>query len=62
MEKQLIISIGREFGSGGHEIAEMLGGMGINALESLRGNRDHLRGVGLYEWELDVLGIKGAGE
>lgn len=45
-----------------HEIKEMLGGMGINALESLRGNRDHLRGVGLYEWELDVLGIKGAGE
>ena len=45
-----------------HEIAEMLGGMGINALESLRGNRDHLRGVGLHEWELDVLGIKGAGE
>jgi len=29
----------------------MLGGMGINALESLRGNHDHLRGVGLYEWE-----------
>ena len=24
MEKQLIISIGREFGSGGHEIAEKL--------------------------------------
>jgi glutamate synthase domain-containing protein 2 len=45
-----------------HEISEMLGGMGINALESLRGNHDHLRGVGLYEWELDVLGIKGAGE
>jgi len=45
-----------------HEIGEMLGGMGINAIESLRGNRDHLRGVGLYEWELDVLGIKGAGE
>jgi glutamate synthase domain-containing protein 2 len=45
-----------------HEIMEMLGGMGINAIESLRGNRDHLRGIGLYEWELDVLGIKGAGE
>lgn len=45
-----------------HEIQEMLGGMGINALESLRGNRDHLRGVGLHEWELEVLGIKGAGE
>ena len=44
------------------EIKEMLGGMGINAIESLRGNRDHLRGVGLYEWELEVLGIKGAGE
>ena len=45
-----------------HEIMEMLGGMGINAIESLRGNRDHLRGIGLHEWELDVLGIKGAGE
>jgi hypothetical protein len=44
------------------EVKEMLGGMGINAIESLRGNRDHLRGVGLYEWELEVLGIKGAGE
>ncbi len=44
------------------EIKEMLGGMGINAIESLRGNRDHLRGVGLQEWELEVLGVKGAGE
>ncbi len=44
------------------EIKEMLGGMGINAIESLRGNRDQLRGVGLEEWELEVLGIKGAGE
>ena len=44
------------------EIKEMLGGMGINAVESLRGNRDHLRGVGLEDWELEVLGIKGAGE
>ncbi|MFH1760251.1 MAG: glutamate synthase-related protein, partial [bacterium] len=31
------------------EIKEMLGGMGINAIESLRGNREHLRGVGLSE-------------
>ncbi len=45
-----------------HEIKEMLGGMGINAIESLRGNREHLRGVGLAEWELNVLGVKGAGE
>jgi len=44
------------------EVKEMLGGMGINAVESLRGNRLHLRGVGLEQWELDVLGIKGAGQ
>ena len=44
-----------------HEIKEMLGGMGINAVESLRGNREHLRAVGLTEGELAVLGIKTAG-
>lgn len=44
------------------EIKEMLGGMGINAIESLRGNRLHLRGVGLEQWELDVLGVRGAGD
>ena len=44
------------------EIKEMLGGMGINAIESLRGNRDQLRGVGLNEVELRLLGIKHAGE
>jgi glutamate synthase domain-containing protein 2 len=43
------------------EIKDMLGGMGINALESLRGNRDHLRGVGLTEGELEVLGVRLAG-
>ena len=45
-----------------HEIMEMLGGMGINAIESLRGNRLRLRGVGLSREELDILGIKHAGE
>jgi len=30
-----------------HEIKEMMGGMGINSIESLRGNRLMLRGVGL---------------
>ncbi|MDD5018650.1 MAG: glutamate synthase-related protein [Eubacteriales bacterium] len=45
-----------------HEIEEMLGGMGINAIESLRGNRLMLRGVGLNQKELDVLGIRHAGE
>jgi glutamate synthase domain-containing protein 2 len=44
------------------EIKEMLGGMGVNAIESLRGNRDHLRGVGLNEVELRALGVKTAGE
>jgi glutamate synthase domain-containing protein 2 len=45
-----------------HEIMEMLGGMGINAIESLRGNRLRLRGVGLSREELEILGIKHAGE
>ncbi len=43
------------------EIKEMMGGMGINSVESLRGNRDHLRGVGLNQVELDALGIRSAG-
>ena len=46
----------------GHEIQEMMGGMGINAIESLRGNREHLRGIGLTDTELRMLGIKAAGE
>jgi len=45
----------------GHEIEEMLGGMGLNSIESLRGNRDKLRGIGLSDIELDILGIKHAG-
>ena len=45
-----------------HEVMEMMGGMGINAIESLRGNRHHLRGIGLNDRELDILGIKPAGE
>ncbi len=44
------------------EIKDMMGGMGINAIESLRGNRLHLRGVGLTDTELKILGIKMAGE
>ena len=45
-----------------HEIKEMMGGMGINSIEALRGNRLMLRGVGLNEVELRILGIKHAGE
>lgn len=44
------------------EIKDMLGGMGINALESLRGNRLALRGIGLTDKELEILGIRSAGE
>lgn len=44
-----------------HEIKEMLGGMGVNSLESLRGNRDHLRAVGLSDTELQILGVRHAG-
>ena len=45
-----------------HEIKEMMGGMGINSIEALRGNRLMLRGIGLSEKELEILGIKHAGE
>ncbi|MCL2029223.1 MAG: glutamate synthase-related protein [Deltaproteobacteria bacterium] len=45
-----------------HEIKEMMGGMGINSIESLKGNRLMLRGVGLNEKELEILGMKHAGE
>jgi len=43
------------------ELKDILGGMGINALESLRGNRLHLRGVGLTDTELEILGVRMAG-
>ena len=44
-----------------HEIKDMLGGMGINALESVRGNRLHLRAIDLTDSEMEVLGVKLAG-
>lgn len=45
-----------------YEIKEMMGGMGINSIESLKGNRLMLRGIGMTEKELEILGIKHAGE
>ncbi len=45
-----------------HELKEMMGGMGINSIEALRGNRLMLRGVGLNEKELQILGVAHAGE
>jgi len=43
------------------EIKDILGGLGVNAIESLRGNRLHLRGVGLTDTELEILGVGMAG-
>ena len=45
-----------------HEIKEMMGGMGINSIEALKGNRLMLRGVGMTDKELEILGIAHAGE
>ena len=45
-----------------HEIKELMGGMGINSIEALRGNRLMLRGIGLNEKELEILGVLHAGE
>lgn len=45
-----------------HEIKEIMGGMGINSIEALRGNRLMLRGIHLTEKELEILGISHAGE
>jgi glutamate synthase domain-containing protein 2 len=43
------------------EIKDILGGLGVNAIESLRGNRLHLRGVDLSDSELEILGVRPAG-
>lgn len=43
------------------EIKELMGSMGISAIEAIRGNRDRLRGIGLNEEELRILGVKHAG-
>jgi glutamate synthase domain-containing protein 2 len=45
-----------------HEVKEIIGGMGINSIEALCGNRLMLRGVGLNQVELDILGILHAGQ
>jgi len=43
------------------ELKDILVGLGVNAIESLRGNRLHLRGVGLTDTELEILGVRMAG-
>jgi glutamate synthase domain-containing protein 2 len=44
------------------EIKELMGGMGINTIGSLVGNRERLRGLHLTREELATLGVKQAGE
>ncbi len=44
------------------EIAELMGAAGINSIESLRGNRDRLRGYMLDEGLMKVLDVKSVGE
>lgn len=44
------------------EIKEIMGGMGINSIEALKGNRLALRAVGLNEKELEILGVRYGGE
>ncbi|MCX7765536.1 MAG: glutamate synthase-related protein, partial [Candidatus Sumerlaeia bacterium] len=44
------------------ELKEVMGLLGVNAIESFRGNRERLRGIGLSEIELRILNIKHAGE
>ena len=41
---------------------EMLGAMGINSIESLKGNRLRLLSIGLTEKESEILGVLPVGE
>lgn len=43
------------------ELKEILGALGMNAIESLRGNREKLRGFMLDRQTLDILGVKPVG-
>ena len=43
------------------ELKEVLGALGVNAVESLRGNRERLRSLGLDEMTTEILDVKPAG-
>jgi glutamate synthase domain-containing protein 2 len=43
------------------ELEEILGALGVNAIESLRGSRERLRGLGLDQQTLEIMGVKPAG-
>ena len=57
-----VYSFGGGTADGHGKMKEILGGMGLNALESLRGNRYKLRAVGLTEKDMNLLGVMPAGE
>jgi glutamate synthase domain-containing protein 2 len=57
--RQRLVNLVRGWSS---EIKEMLGGMGINAIESLRSNRSQLRSIGLTAEQTRILGVRPAGE
>jgi glutamate synthase domain-containing protein 2 len=44
------------------ELKEILGALGVNALESLRGSRDRLRAIALDDKTREILDVKAAGE
>ncbi|MDD5748811.1 MAG: glutamate synthase-related protein [Actinomycetota bacterium] len=43
------------------ELKEILGALGVNAIESLRGNRERLRALGLDSTTMEILDVKPAG-
>ena len=44
-----------------HEIKEIMGALGVNSIDSIKGNRERLRGVGLDAQTLEILRVKPAG-
>ena len=44
-----------------HELQEVLGALGVNAVESLRGSKERLRSVGLDAQTCEIIGVKPAG-
>jgi glutamate synthase domain-containing protein 2 len=44
-----------------HELQEILGALGVNAVESLRGSKERLRSIGLDAQMNEILGVKPAG-
>jgi glutamate synthase domain-containing protein 2 len=54
--------ISRLFTAWNEELKEVLGAMGIDAVESLIGNRDRLRYIGPNPKIAEIMGVKHVGE